>query len=131
MLLISGDEFDLSNPSAVSVKMFYTFLNNAVKANPNFQIIITAGNHDSASRLESLKPLLESSNIHIIGVVQRNENGSIDYKKLIIPLKDKAGAIKAMMHGNSFFAAGRLSYHCRCNKCLCSRCSLYRRWRLP
>ena len=106
VLLISGDVFDLSNPSAVSVKMFYTFLNNAVKANPNFQIIITAGNHDSASRLESPKPLLKSSNIHIIGMVQRNENGSIDYEKLIIPLKDKAGAIKAWCMAIPFLRLG-------------------------
>lgn len=45
-LLISGDIFDLSNPSAASVKMFYSFLNQAAKANPDLQIIITAGNHD-------------------------------------------------------------------------------------
>lgn len=68
VLLISGDVFDISNPAASSVKMFYTFLNQAVKVNPMIQIIITAGNHDSASRLESPKPLLESSlsqNIHV------------------------------------------------------------------
>ncbi|HEY2582745.1 MAG TPA: exonuclease subunit SbcD, partial [Mucilaginibacter sp.] len=67
VLLISGDIFDLSNPAAGSVKMFYTFLNRSVKANPQIQIIVTAGNHDSATRLESPKPLLESSNIHIVG----------------------------------------------------------------
>ncbi|MEO8860297.1 MAG: exonuclease subunit SbcD, partial [Ginsengibacter sp.] len=93
VLLISGDVFDLSNPSAASIKMFYTFLNKAVKLNPALQIIITAGNHDSASRLESPKPLLESSNIHIIGVVEKDANGNIDYKKMIIPLKDKNGNI--------------------------------------
>ena len=106
VLLVSGDVFDLSNPSAVSVKMFYTFLNHAIKANPNLQIIITAGNHDSASRLESPKPLLESSNIHIIGVVQRNEDGSIDYEKLIIPLKDKAGDIKTWCIAVPFLRMG-------------------------
>lgn len=106
VLLISGDVFDLCNPSAASVKMFYTFLNNAVKANLNLQIIITAGNHDSASRLESPKPLLESSNIHIIGVVQRDEDGSIDYEKLIIPLKDKAGVIKAWCMAIPFLRLG-------------------------
>lgn len=106
VLLVSGDVFDLSNPSAVSVKMFYTFLNQAIKANPNLQIIITAGNHDSASRLESPKPLLESSNIHIIGVVQRGEDGSIDYEKLIIPMKDKAGAIKAWCMAIPFLRMG-------------------------
>ena len=106
VLLVSGDVFDLCNPSAFSVKMFYTFLNNAIKANPNLQIIITAGNHDSASRLESPKPLLESSNIHIIGVVQRGEDGSIDFEKLIIPLKDKAGVIKAWCMAIPFLRMG-------------------------
>jgi len=106
VLLVSGDVFDLSNPSAVSVKMFYTFLNNAVKANRELQIVITAGNHDSASRLESPKPLLESSNIHIIGIVQRGEDGNIDYEKLIIPLKDKTGAIKAWCMAIPFLRMG-------------------------
>lgn len=50
-LLIAGDIFDLSNPSAASVRLFYTFLNQATKANPDLQIIVTAGNHDSPSRL--------------------------------------------------------------------------------
>lgn len=106
VLLISGDVFDLSNPSATSVKMFYSFLNKAVKANPNLQIIITAGNHDSAARLESPKPLLESSNIHIIGLVEKKEDGSIDYEKLIIPLKDKDGTTKALCLAVPFLRMG-------------------------
>jgi exonuclease SbcD len=106
VLLISGDVFDLSNPSASSIKMFYTFLNHAVKANPEIQIIITAGNHDSASRLESPKPLLESSNIHIIGMIEKNENGHIDYSKFTIPLKDKAGTTKAWCIAAPFLRMG-------------------------
>lgn len=106
ILLISGDVFDLSNPSAASVKMFYSFLSKAVKANPDLQIVITAGNHDSATRLESPKPLLESSNIHIIGLVEKKEDGSIDYDKLILPLKDKAGTIKAWCMAVPFLRMG-------------------------
>src|SRR5690242_1238982 len=94
VLLISGDVFDLSNPSAASIKMFYAFLNQAVKKNPTLQIIVTAGNHDSASRLESPKPLLESSNIHIVGLIEKDEQGEVDYSKITIPLKDKAGNTK-------------------------------------
>jgi DNA repair protein SbcD/Mre11 len=106
VLLISGDVFDLSNPSAASVKLFYTFLNRAVKANPNLQIIITAGNHDSAYRLESPKPLLESSNIHIIGLVEKDETGNIDYEKLAIPLKDNTGTIRAWCLAIPFLRLG-------------------------
>jgi len=106
VLQISGDVFDLSNPSAASIKLFYTFLNRAVKANPELQIIITAGNHDSASRLESPKPLLESSNIHIIGLVEKNEDGNTDYDKLSIPLKDNVGEIKAWCLAIPFLRLG-------------------------
>jgi exonuclease SbcD len=106
VLLVSGDVFDLSNPSAGSVKMFYTFLNQAVKVNPDLQIIITAGNHDSASRLESPKPLLESSNIHIVGVVEKDADGNIDYEKLIIPLRDNEGNIKAWCMAVPFLRIG-------------------------
>ena len=60
VLLVSGDIFDSSNPSAASLKIFYWFLNQSVKQNPHLQVVVTAGNHDSASRLESPKPLLES-----------------------------------------------------------------------
>jgi exonuclease SbcD len=106
VLLISGDVFDQSNPSAASIKQFYSFLNRATSACPHLQIIVTAGNHDSAARLESPKPLLESSNIHIVGVVERNEEGFIDYEKLIIPVQDKAGATKAWCLAVPFLRLG-------------------------
>jgi exonuclease SbcD len=105
-LLISGDVFDLSNPSAASVKMFYTFLNCVTRLNPKLQIIVTAGNHDSAARLESPKPLLESSNIHIIGLMERDETGNFNYNKLTIPIKDKTGVIKAWCLAIPFLRMG-------------------------
>ncbi len=106
VLLISGDLFDLSNPSASSIKMFYSFLNKAVKKNQDLQIIVTAGNHDSASRLESPKPLLETSNIHIVGLVEKDNNGSIDFSKILIPIKGKDGATKAWCIAAPFLRMG-------------------------
>ncbi|SFW89347.1 exonuclease SbcCD subunit D [Chitinophaga sancti] len=106
VLLISGDVFDLSNPSANALKMFYTFLNRAVKSNPALQIVVTAGNHDSASRLESPTPLLESSNIHIVGLVEKDAEGNFVYGKLTIPLKDKQGNIKGWCLAIPFLRMG-------------------------
>lgn len=106
VLLISGDVFDLSNPGAASIRMFYSFLNQATSANSSLQIIITAGNHDSATRLESPKPLLESSNIHIIGVVEKDTEGSIDYDKLIIPLRNASGETQAWCLAVPFLRMG-------------------------
>lgn len=106
VLLVSGDVFDSSNPSAASIKMFYTFLNQSAKQNPHLQIIVTAGNHDSASRLESPKPLLESSNIHIVGIVEKDDNGVVDYGKICIPLKDKEGHTEAWCIAAPFLRLG-------------------------
>lgn len=106
VLLICGDLFDLSNPSAASVKMFYSFLNRSVRKNPDLQIIVIAGNHDSASRLESPKPLLESSNIHITGLVEKDEDGMPDYSKMTIPLKDKEGNTEAWCIAAPFLRIG-------------------------
>lgn len=91
LLIISGDVFDIANPAAGAIRLFYNFLNNVIRAQPDLQVIITAGNHDSAARLESPRPLLESSNIHIIGTIERKEDGSIDYQRMILPIRDKQG----------------------------------------
>ena len=106
VLLVSGDVFDISNPAVASIRMFYSFLQKATKENPELQIVITAGNHDSASRLEAPKPLLESSNIHIIGTIEKNSDGSIDYEKLTIPLRNKLGEIKTWCLAIPFLRIG-------------------------
>jgi exonuclease SbcD len=106
VLLVSGDVFDISNPAATSIRMFYSFLQQATRDNPQLQLVITAGNHDSASRLEAPKPLLESSNIHIIGTIEKNNDGSINYEKLILPLRNKSGEIQTWCLAVPFLRTG-------------------------
>ncbi|MDR2057667.1 MAG: exonuclease SbcCD subunit D C-terminal domain-containing protein [Dysgonamonadaceae bacterium] len=89
VLLIAGDVFDSPNPSAASQKMFYRFLRETIDVNPLLQIVIIAGNHDSAARLEAPNPLLEEMNITVRGVVKKIAEGSIDYNHLLVPLKEK------------------------------------------
>lgn len=105
-LLISGDVFDQANPGAHSIKLFYQFLQRATAQQPQLQIIITAGNHDSPTRLEAPKPLLENSNIHIVGTVQRDDAGAIDYDALTIPLKNSKGDIAAWCLAIPFLRVG-------------------------
>lgn len=90
LLLIAGDVFDSPNPSAESQRMYYNFLYGIAAENPHLQIIIIAGNHDSAARLEAPSSLLENLNVTVRGVVTRTDSGSIDFNNLIIPL-DKGG----------------------------------------
>ena len=86
VLLIAGDVFDSPNPSADSQKMYYTFLREVTHENPELQMIIIAGNHDSAERLEAPSPLFEEMHINMRGTVRRTPEGDIDYARLIVPL---------------------------------------------
>ena len=81
LLLIAGDIFDSPNPSAESQRLYYSFLRDITAQNPQLQIIIIAGNHDSAARLEAPNPLLENMNITVRGGVRRDVNGEIDYQR--------------------------------------------------
>ena len=89
VLLISGDVFDVANPSAASQRRFFRFLREANRHNPALQVVIIAGNHDSAARLEAPAPLLEEWNTSIVGLLPRTEAGEIDYHSLLIPLFNK------------------------------------------
>ena len=94
ILLVAGDVFDSSNPSAESQKIYYRFLQEITTNNPNIQIIIIAGNHDSAARLEAPSLLLKEMNIHVKGVVCKKNDGETDHQNLLIPLI-KDGETKA------------------------------------
>ncbi len=95
VLLISGDIFDVSNPPAAAQKLFYTFLKEANRLLPRLQIVCIAGNHDSAARLESPRPLLETFHVSVIGSVPRTAENLPDYDKLILPLVGREGAVNA------------------------------------
>ena len=86
LLLIAGDVFDSPNPSAEAQKMFYSFLTRITCENKDLQVIITAGNHDSAARLEAPNSLLGVFNTTVSGIVHYI-NGDIDYNRMIVPLK--------------------------------------------
>lgn len=90
VLLISGDVFDTANPSVTATKQFYHFLHQATERFPHLQIIAIAGNHDSPVRLEMPLPLLENTQVHLIGHIKRTAERDIDYKQLILPLYSKS-----------------------------------------
>ena len=106
VLLVSGDVFDVSNPSASSIKLFYSFLNRAINRFPNLQVVVTAGNHDSGTRLEAPKPLLESSKIHILGIIPKTAEGDINFEKLILPLTNDGGEVRLWCMAVPFLRMG-------------------------
>jgi DNA repair protein SbcD/Mre11 len=109
VLLVCGDVFDVSNPASASVTMFYKFLMGSVHSRPGLQVIVIAGNHDSPSRLEAPKPLLEYSNITIVGNPDYLPDGSINLEKLIIPIKNISGKVEAWCIAMPFIRPGDYS----------------------
>ena len=95
-LLLAGDVFDTVNPSAQSQKRFYDFLAAAHAALPALQIVITAGNHDAAARLEAPSGLFNAFQISVVGTVPRDTAGKIEPHRFIVPLKNAAGQVEAL-----------------------------------
>lgn len=66
LLLIAGDVFDGTMPSHEAQELYYEFLARAVKTGCR-NIVVIAGNHDSASFLEAPEHLLKFLNIYVVG----------------------------------------------------------------
>ena len=67
-LLVSGDVFDIQQPSTATKKLFNDQFVQLQKTLPEMHIVITAGNHDSASRLHADQAVWTFSNTHIVGL---------------------------------------------------------------
>jgi exonuclease SbcD len=105
-LLIAGDIFDNSNPSAASQRQLYRFLQQARARSPQLDIVVIAGNHDSPGRLEAPGPLLEAHGTRVVGHVVRDAAGEIDLERLVVPLTGRDGKVKAWCVAIPFLRPG-------------------------
>lgn len=88
-LLVTGDVFDSANPSAAAEELLYDFLLRATLEVPGLQIVLTAGNHDSAGRLEAPAALLKTHNIYVRGTIHYTKKGEPDFDYYLLPLADR------------------------------------------
>ena len=105
-LLIAGDVFDNSNPSAASQRQLYRFLREARARAPGLDIVVIAGNHDSPGRLEAPGPLLEAHGTRVLGHVERDAAGAIDLERFVVPLTGRDGTVKAWCVAIPFLRPG-------------------------
>ena len=64
-IIIAGDIYDKSIPSAEAYMIFNQFLMDLSEIKPSIPILIIAGNHDSAERLNYASSFLEKHHIYI------------------------------------------------------------------
>ena len=86
-VIIAGDVYDKSIPSAEAVQMFDDFLTRLSKR--NLQVFVISGNHDSPERMSFGSRLMDQSGIHISQVY----SGKIEP----FALKDEHGIINVYM----------------------------------
>lgn len=103
-LLVAGDVFDNGNPSAAAQSVYYKFIADAMQVCHGMRVVVTAGNHDSASRLEAPRELLSNLSVDVRGVVKREwksscDGGSwsVDYDDLTIPVTGSDGTKVAIL----------------------------------
>ena len=70
-LVVSGDIYHNSTPSNSVMRMFSDALLKIANVNPQMKIIITAGNHDSSSRLEITRNIWQRLNVEVIGGIEK------------------------------------------------------------
>ncbi|MBK8538075.1 MAG: exonuclease SbcCD subunit D C-terminal domain-containing protein [Candidatus Competibacteraceae bacterium] len=103
-LLIAGDIFDNSNPSAESQKQLYRFLTAAKRRVPDLDIVMIAGNHDSSGRLEAPASLFAAFDATAVGCAR--QQGEIELDRLVTPLKNRNGEIVAWCLAVPFLRPG-------------------------
>lgn len=74
VILIAGDIYDKSVPSGEAVQIFDAFLTELANIVPNIPVLIIAGNHDSAKRLDYARDILKREQIYIVGTPPATEN---------------------------------------------------------
>lgn len=105
-MLVSGDIFDVATPSNAVVTMYNRELLHIQQENSTLQTIVTAGNHDSPSRLSSAGVLWKEFRVTVVGTPERID-GEINLEQMIVPICQEGktvGWVLAVpyMHGSSF-----------------------------
>lgn len=67
-LLVSGDIFDIQQPGANTKRRFNEYFVSLHKAFPQMALVITAGNHDSASRIHADNAVWSLGNVKLVGL---------------------------------------------------------------
>lgn len=88
-VLIAGDVFDKSVPSGEAYTLFDEFLNQLADIHPQTAVLVIAGNHDSAERLNYASSFLEKHHIYVETFPPRTEEERL--RKVV--LEDSFGKV--------------------------------------
>lgn len=94
VLIVSGDIYDKNTPGNNSMRFLSDNLLRICDLAPDMPIVLTAGNHDSSSRIESMSGVWRRVNTHFIGAAERvGEEYQLDKHIIEIPGKGWIAAV--------------------------------------
>lgn len=88
-IVIAGDIYDKSVPSAEAVTIFDDFLTELSELTPAIPVMIISGNHDSAERLQYASRILSKYHVHMSGSVPRTKEEHLT----TLTLEDEYGKV--------------------------------------
>ncbi|MCI8484214.1 MAG: exonuclease SbcCD subunit D [Lachnospiraceae bacterium] len=89
VILICGDIFDRSVPSGEAYTIFDNFLQKLAGLTPQIPVLLIAGNHDHAQRLQYASSFLEKNQIYVSAMVPQQPEEHL--KKIV--LEDDEGEV--------------------------------------
>ncbi len=88
-IVVAGDVYDKAIPSAEAVALFDKLITMLTQAAPGAELMIISGNHDSAQRLNSFRPVLAREHIRMIGLPPQTPDEHIEN----VALADEFGEV--------------------------------------
>ena len=95
-MLVSGDIYHSSIPTIPTQAMYVKAMLSIHETCPEMEIIVTAGNHDSASRLEVNRSLWDHFRVRVVGNLARTPEG-VDFDRHVFVIPGK-GIVAAVPH---------------------------------
>ena len=92
-MVVSGDIYHYSTPSASTQKMYTDGMLEIHRACPEMTIVVTAGNHDSSSKLEIDGSLWNHFGVKVVGNIERNQE-EVNLEKHIVEVRNDRGILK-------------------------------------
>lgn len=92
-MVVSGDIYHYSTPSASTQKMYTDGMLEIHRACPGMTIVVTAGNHDSSSKLEIDSSLWKHFGVKVVGNIERNQE-EVNLEKHIVEVRNDRGILK-------------------------------------
>lgn len=89
-LIVAGDVFDTQNPSERAEALLFRTLVELRRRLPRIAVVIVAGNHDPAGRIEAPRPLLAELGVHVVGRVRRRDE-AFDLDRHLVSLAPADG----------------------------------------